>query len=287
MTDTSALVRISFEIPIERLAAIETDDRTPTGLTRYGEKVIANAVCDIAGGEVLVDSVRFDRVEETTSAEPPTEPKPVTTPDLARQALGEKITRRLWSANLTQDNALMVAQGVVGELYSTFPVEPLTAQPEPRNLVLELMPAEMKETIMQTLLSGGLVASLAGPMTNEVVDALLKTTNNWLTEPDRIVERAVAEELDLNAFRGRLRNELHNMGFTLGQGGAIALRTISLLNDGLTPTKRLQGQGLNPGRLETFLVSYLQTNGYGSVAGQLGVALSASILAAEQDGLLS
>jgi hypothetical protein len=71
MTDIDSPTRVTFEFdPQSDGLEVWADDRTPTGLSRYGEQVLRTSVEQLAYGNVFVDSVRIERVEETTSAEP-------------------------------------------------------------------------------------------------------------------------------------------------------------------------------------------------------------------------
>jgi hypothetical protein len=84
MTTTDRPTRVTFEFdPQADGLEVWADDRTPTGLSRYGEQQLRNSVEALAYGNVFVDSVRIELVEEATSAEPLTaqsEPTPVGAP---------------------------------------------------------------------------------------------------------------------------------------------------------------------------------------------------------------
>jgi hypothetical protein len=232
---TDALVRVTFDIPVERLQEQHSDDRTPTHLSRYGEQYLANEVCDLYSGEVIVDSVRIELVD---------------------------------GVGLASD-------------------EPLTAQSEPKNLVLHLVPEEMEETIRQTLLKCGIPASELSSLNSALVNMLLHTAHNWLVDASA-APVAVAEELDLNAFRAKMAVAVSSIPEHRRDPQVIADLAAAFIFTGNAPTKRLQGQGLNREQLEGVIVTQLRSDGQTTMQAEAGAdRLVRAIEAAQLDGALS
>jgi len=86
-TDVPNYTRVTFDIDLDGLGESFLDDRTPTGLTRYAEKDITMEAGRLAGGNVIIPSVSFERVEPVVDAEPNVEGPRATQPEPKNLAL--------------------------------------------------------------------------------------------------------------------------------------------------------------------------------------------------------
>jgi hypothetical protein len=239
MTDTAPRARIIFEIDLSKVSDAMVDDRTPTGLTRYGEKSVMADLNGIAARAIDHDTFRFERVEETTAA------------------------------------------------------EPLTAQSEPKAVgaPLRLDGVALESCIVAVLREKGITEPVRTTMGRDILRHLLADANAWLVPNGEgvIVQAAVAEELDLNAFREQVTEAVGAIPKEYRTDLRVAEVVTKLLSDGNTPTKRLQGQGLNREQLTDVIANHLhEAEHVGELAAlTMAKGLVSKIEAAQLDGTLS